>query len=214
MKKPKIILNKNFVETYSKIFDENIYPYEPYEQIVWKHLKSKNKYSILGAWKTGSLRKQYKLGYKSAELNNLPLYYTGRWKNGTSAQMSAWEKLNTEYFRNKLIKVAEQSEFRRPAIFDEIIELKGIGFIYALFVLHCENPLLFPLYDQHVWRSYLYFNKMNYNSAKVASQSWASYCNYTLWFKDRIKELDGINPTNLDRALWKFGKEIKTRLKS
>jgi len=49
--------------------------------------------------------------------------------------------------------------------------------------------------------------------AKAASQSWKSYCDYASWLKKQLIKFKGIHQTDLDRALWKFEKDIKTNRK-
>jgi hypothetical protein len=202
-------LNQKFVKCYSEKFEETKYPYEPYKKLVWDGIKLNNKYSILGAWKTGCIKTVRGEGYKSFDFEVRKYYYTRRWKYGTPAQKRAWEKLNASILQSKLQRLSSQVLFNKPTAFNEIKGINGLGFVYALFVLHCENPKLFPLYDQHVWRSYLYFTKGHYRSVKVASQSWSSYELYSKWFINQLKALGNIDPTTLDRALWAFGKELK-----
>lgn len=69
------------------------------------------------------------------------------------------------------------------------------------------------IFNVLVWRAYLYFTDGDFMFAKAASQSWKSYCDYASWFKMQLIKLKGIQQTDLDRALWKFGKELKTNSK-
>jgi hypothetical protein len=207
----KRILDRNLVYGYTKKFDDFKYPYEPYKRLVWDKVKLTNKYSILGAWKTGCMKTEKGKGYKSVDFEDRTYYYTRRWKDGTPAQKRAWEKLNGSNFQRKLLEVSGLDKCGKPTIFKDIKAIDGIGFVYALFVLHCENPRLFPLYDQHVWRAYLYFINEDYKSAKTASQSWGSFEKYSTWFKSQLKSLGDVDPTELDRALWTFGKELKKK---
>jgi hypothetical protein len=207
----KNILDKSFVKRYSQKFEYSKYPYEPYKKLVWDGLEINSKYSILGAWKTGCIKTERGKGYKSFDFEDRTYYYTRRWKDGTPAQKCAWEKLNSSNFQRKLLEVSGQNKCYKPEIFKDIKAIDGIGFVYALFVLHCENPSVFPLYDQHVYRAYLYFTNQEYKSVTVASQSWGSFERYSKWFNNQSKALGKIHPTDLDRALWKFGKELKKK---
>ena len=204
-------LDKAFVKYYSKKFDDSKYPYEPYKTLVWYRLDFEDKYSVLGAWKTGCIKSAIDKGYKSFDFEGRTFYFTRRWKVSTPVQKRAWEKLNNSSFKQKLLQVSNQKKFEKPNVYTDVNAIDGIGFIYTLFVLHCENPRLFPLYDQHVWRAYLYFINEDYKSAKAASQSWVSFEKYSAWFKSQLKSLGEIHPTELDRALWTFGKEIKKK---
>ena len=130
-----------------------------------------------------------------------------RWNSCSNSHINI--NIRHSFYIIGMFKVEFQVLFNKPTEFNEIKEIDGLGFVYALFVLHCENPKLFPLYDQHVWRSYLYFTKGHYRSVKAASQSWSSYELYSKWFINQLKALGNIDPTILDRALWAFGKELK-----
>ena len=204
-------LDKEFVKSNSRKFKDDKYPYEPYKRLVWDRLSFMDKYSVLGAWKTGCIRSTIDKGYKPFDFAGQTLYFTRRWKIGSPAQKRAWEKLNNTSFEQKLLQLSNQKTFEKPGIFANVKAIDGIGFIYTLFVLHCENPRLFPLYDQHVWRAYLYFTNQEYKSTKVASQSWRAFQKYSTWFKSQLKSLGDIHPTELDRALWTFGKELKKK---
>lgn len=202
-------LNKTLVKSYSEKFEDNKYPYQPYKSLVWDRLNFTDKYSVLGAWKTGCIRSAIDEGYKSFDFEGQTFYYTRRWKFGTPAQKKAWEKLNNSSFKEKLLQISNQKKFEKPGVYVEVNAIDGIGFIYTLFVLHCENPSLFPLYDQHVWRAYLYFTDGDFMFAKAASQSWKSYCDYASWFKMQVIKFKDFHQSELDRALWKFGKDLK-----
>lgn len=204
-------LDKELVKSFSGKYEDDKYPYEPYKKLVWGRLKLKGKYSVLGAWKSGCVRSSNAQGYKSFDFDGQTLYYTGRWKAGTPAQKKGWEKFNNINFQQKLLQISNQKTFEKPGLFANVNAIDGIGFVYTLFVLHCENPRLFPLYDQHVWRAYLYFINKDYKSVKTASQSWVSFEKYSTWFKSQLKSLGDIHPTELDRALWTFGKELKKK---
>ncbi len=207
----KKTLDKSFVECYSQKFEESKYPYEPYKKLVWGRIELNNKYSILGAWKTGCVKTKNGKENESFIIEGKQYYYTNRWKNSTPVKKLAWEQLNSINYKQKLLQLSNLKSFSKPDQYHDIIGVDGIGFIYTLFVLHCENPSLFPLYDQHVWRAYLYFTSEKYKSANAASQSWISFVSYAEWFKINLKVLGNIHPTELDRALWAFGKELKKK---
>ena len=117
--------------------------------------------------------------------------------------------MNSINYKQKPLQLSNLKSFSKPSQYHEIIRINGIGFIYTLFVLHCENPSLFPFYDQHVWRAYLYVTNEKFKSAKAASQSWISFVSYAERFKINLKVLGNIHTTELGRALWAFGKELK-----
>ena len=88
-----MLLDQRFVTIYSKKYSENIYPYAPYKSIVWDGFYIVDKYSVLGAWKTGCLREKPCRNYASINFDNKTLFFTNRWKYGTPARKKAWEEL-------------------------------------------------------------------------------------------------------------------------
>ena len=83
------------------------------------------------------------------------------------------------------------------------------GAIWRIFWMHCWQPGRFPIYDQHVHRAMSYIE--NHQREDLASM------------KDEIKiriyldrylpfysQFAGIDPRQVDRALWACGKHIKT----
>jgi hypothetical protein len=82
------------------------------------------------------------------------------------------------------------------------------GPVYRIFWLHCWNPR-FPIYDQHVYRTMTYvvdgkpqeLNKI-FGDQKKINAYLERYLSFFAGFR-------GIDPREVDKALWQFGKSLK-----
>ncbi len=94
------------------------------------------------------------------------------------------------------------------------------GPIYRIFWLHCCYPNKFPIYDQHVHRSMSYLKRgstdelENYRSRQKIEMYLGEYLQFYAAFSIldfRFEPArDGVRGRKADRALWWFGKCLKT----
>jgi hypothetical protein len=85
------------------------------------------------------------------------------------------------------------------------------GAIYRIFWLHCWFPNRFPIYDQHVHRAMIYINEGRQEELDSFNDKnkIAQYINQYLIFRKNFSEIDD---RSVDRALWAFGKWLKTSI--
>src|SRR5260370_10024753 len=95
------------------------------------------------------------------------------------------------------------------------------GPIYRIFWLHCCYPNAFPIYDQHVHRTMMYLKTGSadelgdYSTQQKIDVYLVEYLPFYATFSGLNftfePESDGIRGRKADRALWWFGKCLKTR---
>lgn len=110
-----------------------------------------------------------------------------------------------------LQNIGSLNDFRRGDLSEE--EIKKVvdkifphGVVYQVFLLHIAKPHLYPIVDQHVFRSYLTHKKI------TLELTWETYAGYRKYFSELAGEL-GIEeiPVNIpelkkiDNALMSFG---------
>lgn len=91
----------------------------------------------------------------------------------------------------------------------------GYGLVYRFFICHILNPIVFPIWDTNVCKSYLLINgkEPTDRNAEKFRDDPEGYSNYKNWFNTlvkqvRSKEIDGIEFPSfrlLDRALFSMG---------
>ena len=127
------------------------------------------------------------------------------WKNGTPLSQRKAVSVSDNY-----VSVAEALP-RLTSVEDGRNYIQGVsgGAIWGIFWLHCLNPDLFPIFDQHTYRAmhWIQNNQVHelptYNPAKIRI-----YFDRYLPF---LAEFEGVNERVLDRALFAYGKSKKRR---
>lgn len=97
-----------------------------------------------------------------------------------------------------------------PEVLQTLIDRRGFGFIWALFVAHCYKPEIYPLYDQHVYRTYISLQSNGSKKPTSAPADWEQYIKYCNYFKEQLK-ISEMTQIECDRALWAYGKSIKEK---
>lgn len=190
-------------------YDDIKYPYGIYTELIVEGIEHENKISLMGAWKTGSLRvneggKEYK------DRNGLAYMFTNRWSNSTPVGFEVWNFIS----KNQNIikdKIPKEFPIEKPEIVSELQARKGFGFIWSIFVLHCFYPKIYPLFDQHVYRSHRFFITKGKECANLALSNWNEYLDYKRYFNELLNDLP-VPYWQLDKALWAYGKYLKQNL--
>lgn len=187
-------------------YDSIKYPTEIYNELVVDGREDINKFSLMGAWKTGSIRVD-ETGSAYKDKKGFSYAYTKRWKDNTPVGYDVWNYVsnNQDEFKNK---VPLEFPNEKPSIVTELESRKGFGLIWTIFVLHCFYPEVYPLYDQHVYRAYKFMVSEGKESHNSAANDWNEYVKYKGFFNDLLNELN-IDYWKLDRGLWAYGKHLK-----
>lgn len=89
--------------------------------------------------------------------------------------------------------------------------------VWQVFLFHMARPWDYPIFDQHVMRSFLAlttgFLCRNPREAKMICHSYerfySAYGGYKGFFFDLMTEAGSPEPKRVDRALWAFGRHLK-----
>ncbi len=198
-------MNKIELLKWSCMYDDYSYPPQVYNDLVVQRLYTPNRFEILGAWKGGCIRKN-KEGSNYIDSNSEHYSFTNRWAYHTPVSRLAWEKLD-EISNDIKNGTPEDFPTDAPEVFDQLMKIKGFSFILSTFVLHSINPNSYPLYDQHVYRSFKALTG-NKKLPKTTSKSWKEYYQYREFF-NHLMISTKLPYWIIDRALWAYGKKIK-----
>jgi hypothetical protein len=132
------------------------------------------------------------------------------WKNGTGDQLSKLkQKVVDEYWEKKetLIDLRIAFDWNK---FETTFNPESNSTIWKIFLLHIVNPSNFPIFDQHVYRSYNFFQHGTIQEiSERPKEIYQFYKNdYILWFNSLKKEYQ-LNYKMMDQAFWAFGKLLK-----
>ncbi len=133
-----------------------------------------------------------------------------KWKNGTGERIS-YEKMKVVLkFWNKVEILRELRTDFNWRSFEKEFEPHKDSTIWKIFLLHLVDINQFPIFDQHVFRTYNFFRKgkieeLPVNSKKVYEMYKYDYC---IWFTD-IQMKYNISPKKMDESFFTFGRMLK-----
>jgi len=188
-------------------YNKQKYPYGIYLDLVVNQKAHPKKFILMGAWKTGKLRLGPEKEYCDSE--GLSYGFNQAWKQSAPVGFRHWHIIN-EYRSIIQSAVPDQFPIDEPLILRQLAELQGFGYIWAIFTLHLMYPEVYPLYDQHVYRTYKYEISNHRELPKEADKSWEAYADYTRYFKALVMEYS-FPFYRVDKALWSHGKALKNK---
>lgn len=134
------------------------------------------------------------------------------WKNGTGDKISRKKSKVIEgyYGAVPLLKELRHSQDFDWDRFEKELSPYTKGTIWKIFLLHFIDPERFPIFDQHVYRSFCFFTQgVIEELPKQPEKIYTLYKEqYLKWVLD-IKNNHSIKLSELDRALFAFGKILK-----
>jgi len=133
-----------------------------------------------------------------------------KWKNGTGDVIYV-KKMNVVLgFWDKIDVLRElQMEFSWE-LFEKEFEPQKNSPIWKIFLLHLINPNKFPIFDQHVYRSFHFFETGMIE--EIPSSSKRKYQIYKLEYRDwfnHIQQQNNIYPKEMDKSFFSFGQMLK-----
>ncbi len=127
------------------------------------------------------------------------------WKNGS--RLAAPKLRSIE--RNYVARLSELMKLPTSTGAESFLRLFASGgAIWRIFWLHCWQPVRFPIYDQHVHRAMAFIDSGKREEIpKNDASKVRAYVDRYLPFH---RQFDGLDLRSVDRALWFYGKFIKT----
>ena len=132
------------------------------------------------------------------------------WKNGTGnvIYQSKMERVNNF--------IKKRTELRKLQLkfnwdhYENLIEPKKGSVIWKIFLLHLIDPNEFPIYDQHVYRSFRFFTTGIIEDRPTNDRDYYETYKfgYLDWF-NKLKNVHGLEPRMMDKSFFSFGKMLK-----
>jgi len=133
-----------------------------------------------------------------------------QWKNGTAPIAKNKQPL-VDSFKSKIkLLQALQINFDWRK-FETEFEPQNNGAIWKIFLLHLIDAERFPIFDQHVYRSFCFFQNgaIKKNLTTTENAKWNIYKNdYLPWFF-KIKNNHDLITRDMDKAFFTYGKMLK-----
>ena len=135
------------------------------------------------------------------------------WKNGSMLS----QKKRKSFEKKLLAKIEIINALKGKFNLDKFKkEFNNVSLIWKIFLLHIINPVVYPIFDQHVFRAmkYIKFSKIE-EIPFDEKEKEKFYFNEYINFFDKIKLglPQDFNNKKIDEALWSFGKFLKSSYK-
>lgn len=142
--------------------------------------------------------------------NRDSFYQLFQWKNGTGEKISAKKTKTVMRFVEKWEYLRMLREDFDWGLYEEIFEPTKNSTIWKIFLLHIINPVEFPIFDQHVYRSYKFLTIGEFLELPTSSKSvYHNYKEeYRPWF-NQIQMTFKLNTKRMDEALFTYGQFLK-----
>lgn len=91
-------------------------------------------------------------------------------------------------------------------------EFKNLSVVWKIFLLHLINPNTYPIYDQHIHRSFLFIHNEDWSN--ISNDTISNKEKETFYFNRYLPFIQRSNVTDLkqlDEAFFSFGQFLKTR---
>ena len=130
-----------------------------------------------------------------------------KWKNGTEEIAQKKKQSIIRVYLPQLKKLPTLKSLQDGKNY--LVCLHG-GAIWDIFWLHCSNPRLFPIFDQHTYRSMAKISGMTLGEIpSTRSEKIRSYFEEYIPF---TKQFRNASLRDLDRALFAYGRFLKRGL--
>lgn len=144
--------------------------------------------------------------FTSTDIQNLY-----QWKNGMKLSVLKQQSLDTK-IKTKLPLINEYKGSKHIDTFAFAKEFKNLTAVWKIFLLHIIKPKEYPIYDQHIHRTFLFihgkdFSNLSNTSINNKAKEQFYFKEYLLFIKsNNIKDLK-----KLDEAFFAFGQFLNTR---
>ncbi len=134
-----------------------------------------------------------------------------KWKNGMRLS-----DLKQKSLEEKIIsKLAEINNFKTSNDFDIVAfqkKFNNLSAVWKIFLLHIIKPNLYPIYDQHIHRSFLFIHKEEFST--ISNDNISNKEKEQFYFDRYLKFIEANKIDNLkklDEAFFAFGQFLNTK---
>ena len=133
------------------------------------------------------------------------------WKNGTNDRISDRKTIRVNDFISKREVLKRLKKNFKIEDFEQMIEPHKGSVIWKIFLLHIIQPDHYPIYDQHVYRSFKFLTTGEImDIPNRDNEKYDTYKNeYVDWF-NKLKVKHNLNPRDMDKSFFIFGKTLKS----
>jgi hypothetical protein len=126
------------------------------------------------------------------------------WKNGGKLSEAKTQSIHRNFTPQE--HIAHDTDAGTLAAFLN----KPGGAIWRIFWLHLQHPRHFPIYDQHVHRAMAFMLNWPNRTSTIPAHNPTKVRNYLEVYRPFFNRFDDCDRRKVDRALWSFGRFLKS----
>lgn len=133
-----------------------------------------------------------------------------KWKNGTGDRISNDKMKVVMGFWGKVEILRKLRTDFNWGLFEKEFEPHKNSTIWKIFLLHLVDVNQFPIFDQHVFRTYNFLKKGKIEELPISSEKvYEIYkYGYLMWFPE-IQTKYNLHPKKMDESFFSFGRMLK-----
>jgi hypothetical protein len=209
---------KFFIDAWSTKFQLDKYPLDFYTQNIQDIQLADTPVKVgeliinLLHWKDGKVRKDANGDTKVGDRT----YTLLQTKPNTYDELKHKQILCSSDFYVWVKEVSSLTKFDSNKVTDIAQKFQLYGketLVIPTFILHVINPIIFPLYDQHVERAKraLLAENLDFKPTDLGLKLYLDYQSFFNSLLEDYSDLSLQNVKKIDSALWSFGKSLKIR---
>ena len=167
-----------------------------------------DKWSKLYSFSNEAIYKVY-ISKKVLTKNDIQNLY--EWKNGMRLSVQKQKSLHTKIITKlTVINKLKSNDILDIEVFKK--EFKNLSAVWKIFLLHIIKPTKYPIYDQHIHRTFLFIHKEDWSN--ISNTSINNKTKEQFYFERYLPFIKSQNIKDikqLDEAFFAFGQFLNTR---
>ncbi len=133
------------------------------------------------------------------------------WKNGMPLKGSGHKESS---LKNKILPyIVRINSFKGDVIQEEefLKDFEKLSAVWKIFLLHIIQPQQYPIYDQHIHRTYCFLNHMDWGKISNTLSDKKKEKFYFKTYRPFVLSLNYKNIKEIDNAFFAFGQFLNTK---
>ena len=153
---------------------------------------------------------RYRQNIDKNEFTVLNLEELFHWKNGMKLS-SGKEKSLQENILNHVVLINQYKKSSSIDLGKFNADFKDVSAVWRIFLLHTIKPTIYPIYDQHIHRTFNFIHNLNWQSVNNTIPKKIKLDFYYNTYLPYVQNLGVINLKAMDEAFFAFGQFLNTR---
>lgn len=156
---------------------------------------------------------KYKQNINQLQFSNTNLIALYQWKNGMTLSDGKKKSLQAKII-NRIALINNHKQLDIVNLENFNADFSDVSAVWRIFLLHTIQPNVFPIYDQHIHRTYNFIHNLEWRSINntISDKSKLEF-----YFKIYLPFVQSLGVTDLkamDEAFFAFGQFLNTRNQS